>query len=435
MAGNDKIEHACLTDVGVRRSQNQDSHAVLLASNDAHWLKQGHVFLVADGMGAHAVGELASELAATIIPLTYQKYADEGPEQALRKAFIEANTSIHERGRQNREFQGMGTTSSLLLLRPEGGWISHVGDSRVYRVRDGLIEQLSFDHSLLWELARRQKVKPERLQNVPSNVIVRSMGPDSEVQPDIEGPHPLRAGDTFLLCSDGLSGQVSDHEIGVLAGLLPPAEACQALIDLANLRGGPDNITVVIARVREGVEEKPAEGGDVRKAWYRRVPWPYGALVLGVVSAVQAVMLGQDKASGTGAALLFFAVAVVFILIGMAGLVLFFFVWDTLESDKPRRKQKLKVYTSAVCRLDRSWVDKLKVSIGLLEKFLREKGWEADWKAFAAHQQQADALLAQNDIPGAFRYCWLALHPLAAALHLNRTKADMPNVIWEKITQ
>lgn len=433
MAGNDKLQYASLTDVGVRRSQNQDSHAVLLANDDAHWRKQGHVFMVADGMGAHAVGELASELAASIIPLTYQKYAEEGPEQALHKAFVEANTSIHERGRQNREFQGMGTTSSLLLIRPEGAWISHVGDSRVYRVRNGQIEQLSFDHSLLWELARRQKVKPDRLQGVPSNVIVRSMGPDSQVQPDIEGPHPLRAGDTFLLCSDGLSGLVTDYEIGVVASVLPPEEACAVLIDLANLRGGPDNITVVIARVLEGMEEQTAAGGPgARLPWYRRFPWPFAALLLGMLSAVRAVMLGLDRAEG---GVLFFVLAVVFILIGMAGLVLFFFVWDSQEGNTPKRKPKLKVYNSAPSHVDRALIDKLVQTVVKLEQFVRERKWDADWKAFSGHQEQAQGFVSQGDLPGAFRAYCLALHPLATTVHKHRTKEDPPNVIWEKVVK
>src|SRR5438477_12767850 len=120
MTGFDSIEHASLSDVGVRPSHNQDNHAVSLAGDEDQWRSRGHVFLVADGMGAHAVGELASELAAGIIPHTYHKQVRHGPVAALRKAFIEANASIHTRGQQNREFEGMGTTATTLLLRPEG---------------------------------------------------------------------------------------------------------------------------------------------------------------------------------------------------------------------------------------------------------------------------------------------------------------------------
>ncbi len=142
------IEYASLTDVGVRRSHNQDSHAALPASDAAQSAQRGHLFVVADGMGAHAVGELASKIAVDSIPHIYFKHAQDGPAAALRTAIVDTNTAIHTRGQQNREFEGMGTTGTVLLLRPEGAWVGHVGDSRAYRVRGGKIEQLSFDHSL-----------------------------------------------------------------------------------------------------------------------------------------------------------------------------------------------------------------------------------------------------------------------------------------------
>src|SRR5207302_2632510 len=109
------------------------------------------------------------------IPHIYSKHAHEGPVNALRKAFVETNLSIHTRGQQNREFAGMGTTGTALVLRPEGAWVGHVGDSRVYRVRDGRIEQLSFDHSWLWELARHQRKNPDELVGIPANRTTRSL--------------------------------------------------------------------------------------------------------------------------------------------------------------------------------------------------------------------------------------------------------------------
>src|SRR5215472_13221568 len=290
----DQIEHASLTDVGVRRSHNQDSHSIQLARDEEQWHDRGHLFLVADGMGAHAVGEKASEQAAGLIPHTYHKHVQQGPKAALRKAFMEANASIHACGQQNREFEGMGTTTTALLIRPEGAWIGHVGDSRAYRIRDGVIEQLSYDHSLVWEYARLKRIDPDEVRDIPSNVIHRCLGPEPLVQVDIEGPHPLRSGDIFLLCSDGLSGQVSDYEIGAIASALPPAEACRFLIDLANMRGGPDNITVVIARLggpsadANGVAS--AAGGRKRPLW-RRVPWWPAALLTGTLLAMLAIFL------------------------------------------------------------------------------------------------------------------------------------------------
>src|SRR5262245_3335165 len=236
-------------------------------------------------MGAHATGEKASELATQIIPHTYHKHAAQGPVAALRKAFIEANASIHSRGQQNREFEGMGTTGTALLLQAEGIWVGHVGDSRAYRIRDGVIEQLTFDHSLVWVYARQQRIDPDKVENIPSNVIVRSLGPEPLVQVDIEGPHPLQPGDIFLLCSDGLSGQVTDQEIGAVASALPPAEACRFLVDLANLRGGPDNITVLIVRVGGAPSDTPSKPPRRGKSLLARAPWPLPVMLLGVVVA------------------------------------------------------------------------------------------------------------------------------------------------------
>ena len=145
----------------------------------------------------------------------------------------------------------MGTTASVLVLLPQGALLGHVGDSRVYRLRGQQLEQLTFDHSLQWEL-RALKIVAEGsdfAKTVPKNVITRSLGPNANVVVDLEGPFPLEVGDTFLICSDGLSGQIEDREIGSLLSYLPPEEAATVLVDLANLRGGPDNITLVIVKV------------------------------------------------------------------------------------------------------------------------------------------------------------------------------------------
>src|SRR5262249_47156998 len=261
-----------LTDVGVRRSHNQDNLAVHLATDLEQWQKSGHFFMVADGMGGHAVGEKASELASSVVLHTYRKHAQDGAPAALRKAFMEANATIHACGEQNREFLGMGTTSTALILRPEGAWIGHVGDSRAYRIRNGQIEQLTYDHSYVWEIARLKHIDPADVQDFPTNVIHRCLGPQPLVQVDIEGPHPVLPGDIFLLCSDGLSGPVNDNEIGVVASTLAPREACQFLVDLANLRGGPDNITVIIARVGGEPSAPPPAARRAPRRWGHRSP-------------------------------------------------------------------------------------------------------------------------------------------------------------------
>ena len=167
-----------------------------------------------------------------------------------KQAIVEANDQIHERGQASTDFNGMGTTASTLVLLPQGAIVGHVGDSRVYRLRGTTLHQLTFDHSLVWEMkAAGHFSGDEAPPFVPKNIITRSLGPHADVNVDLEGPFPLELGDTFLLCSDGLSGQVTDQEIGLILGSLSPQEAVRALVDLANLRGGPDNVTVLISRV------------------------------------------------------------------------------------------------------------------------------------------------------------------------------------------
>ena len=150
---------------------------------------------VCDGMGAHAAGELASQMAVDGIPHTYLKLADQPAPDALRKSIVEANHQIHHRGQANIDFQGMGTTASVLALLPQGALVAHVGDSRVYRLRGQRLDQLTFDHSLVWEMSAAGQVPKDALPGfVPKNIITRSLGPHAEVQVDLEGPFPLGSG-------------------------------------------------------------------------------------------------------------------------------------------------------------------------------------------------------------------------------------------------
>ncbi|MFM7244971.1 MAG: PP2C family protein-serine/threonine phosphatase [Planctomycetaceae bacterium] len=246
MAADLTLAYASLSDVGLRRSNNQDSKAVLEPWNGEQYRRRGWLFLVADGMGAHAAGEMASDLAARHVPLAYEKAAPRSPALALRTSLEQANAEIHARGSNAIDLRGMGTTCTALVLVPRGALVGHVGDSRVYRVRGGRIDQLSRDHSLAWELESRRPGGGE--EPVPKNIITRSMGPHAEVQVDIEGPLPVEADDVFVLCSDGLSGQVADDEIGMFADRLSPADATAALVGLALVRGAPDNVTVIVAK-------------------------------------------------------------------------------------------------------------------------------------------------------------------------------------------
>jgi len=435
VTGFDDIEYASLTDVGVRRSHNQDSYALLPASDPEQWRGRGHVFLVADGMGAHAVGELASKLAADSIPHIYSKHAHEGPVAALRKAFIETNLNIHTRGQQNREFEGMGTTATALLLRPEGAWIGHVGDSRAYRVRNGKIEQLSFDHSLVWELARRQRKDPGELQGIPSNVIVRSLGPEPLVQVDVEGPHPVQAGDYFVLCSDGLSGPVSDREIGAVVSALTPGEACRFLVHLANLQGGPDNITAVVVHVgAAGAEGAAARAGPALarrvgalRQSLKQTPWPLLALMLGILLACAAIFLTFLQLPGGVPA---FLIAAASLGAGLLGLML---ARDKEWKESGQTPAAPRVYREFSCAIDRHYVDRIAQAVVALEGQIRDSQWDADWETCRRQLEQSAACVARDDLVGAFSENCRAMLLLMEAVQRQRGKEEAFKPLWDRM--
>ncbi len=270
MGKGSSLTYCDRSDIGRRRSNNQDSRTVLPPSSPQQYRTRGWMFLVADGMGAHAAGELASAIAAERVPLVYEKTAQRSPPLALRRSIEQINGEINSKGESSPEFKGMGTTCSVLVLLPRGAILGHIGDSRIYRVRNGTIDQLSRDHSLVWELESAGGMsREEAAEAAPKNIITRSMGPHPHAEIDLEGPHPVESGDTFILCSDGLSGQASDEEIGLLASELEPRAAADAMVGLALVRGAPDNVTVIVAKA--GPEE-------VTKASTADQPWPLSDL-------------------------------------------------------------------------------------------------------------------------------------------------------------
>ena len=237
------IETASLTDVGMRRASNQDAFGGLVAASGARLL------IVADGMGGHAGGATASRVAIETIEEVVGRSTD-APETVLRMALEAANRRVHEEAQKDASLSGMGTTGVALLFQPDGSaWVAHVGDSRAYRLRDGSLEQLTPDHSLVAELERRGMITAEEAQVHPRrNEVLRSIGVEPEVDVDV-AQVDARPGDQYLLCSDGLSGVVRDEEIAAELLRAPPEVAARRLVDAANERGGPDNITVQIARV------------------------------------------------------------------------------------------------------------------------------------------------------------------------------------------
>jgi protein phosphatase len=235
-----------LTDVGRRRESNQDQ---LLVDESAG------VFAVADGMGGHAAGEVASQIAIEALADAMggrawkaQAASREEIVSKLKGAFEEGNRRICESVISRGEWRGMGTTIVALVASGDRALIGHVGDSRAYLLRDGKLQRLTDDHSWVSEQVRLGLLTDEEAHKHPMrNIITRALGNREELEVDVT-EESLREGDIFMLCSDGLSSMLSDDEIlGTLAEhLQDPEAACRALVEQANDRGGDDNITVVI---------------------------------------------------------------------------------------------------------------------------------------------------------------------------------------------
>ena len=228
------------------RSGNEDNFAV------RDWGSRG-LFIVADGMGGHAAGEVASEMAVQTIERELQDLRDpgeRGAEEKLAEALRKANRTIHDRTITEVDKQGMGTTASVLLLWESKYMIGQVGDSRVYLLRDGELQQLTKDHSYVQEQVDAGFLTPEQARYHPySNVITRCVGASPEVEPDIyEGE--VKVGDLFLVASDGLTGMVDDRRLQILLmSRAAPERKVHALIAEANGRGGLDNITAIVVQV------------------------------------------------------------------------------------------------------------------------------------------------------------------------------------------
>jgi PPM family protein phosphatase len=429
------VRYAALTDVGVKRSHNQDACAAQPAVDAAGFEASGHVFVVADGMGGHAVGEKASAKAVRDIPFLYLKHVKEGIVTAIRKAFTETNAGIHAIGQDNPEFRGLGTTSTALILRPEGAWVGHVGDSRAYRIRNGQAEQLTFDHSWVWEIARRQGVDPDELGDFKKNVIIRSLGPDPEVEVDVEGPHPVQPGDAFLLCSDGLTGVVTPQEIGAVVTAMSPDDAARLLVHMANLRGGPDNITVMIVRVPGNSASEPgkkaARPGIFARAiasWNRAVPWAFTALGTGTALALASLLMRTNEVPGS---ILFFLVAAIVILAGLIGLIVH--VKKEPENAPPPADdtpRTLNVYKRSDSTVTPALTEKFAELERSLTSGMREQNIAIDWDAHAKLIAAAESAASKPDPMPAFLAQCESLLFVAEAFHKSRHKQESFRPSW-----
>jgi serine/threonine protein phosphatase PrpC len=230
------VDEAARTDAGRQRHANEDSYYA-----------RAPVYAVADGMGGAQAGEVASRIAAD----AFDERSGEGtPEQQLARVATEANRRIFDLAQQDSSRSGMGTTLTGVLVDDDEVAIVHVGDSRAYRFREGELQQLTRDHSLVEELRRQGRLTPEEAEEHPQrSIITRALGPERDVQLDVH-THRARGGDVYLLCSDGLTSMVREDRVGeILADSDSLRTAVDTLVAEANEMGGRDNITVVVFRV------------------------------------------------------------------------------------------------------------------------------------------------------------------------------------------
>jgi serine/threonine protein phosphatase PrpC len=250
-----RVRFSGATHIGRKRDHNEDS--VFLPQDQ-------RLALVADGMGGHASGEVASRLAVDTVVEYFRDTAEQqtltwpykvdrdlrGDVNRMTTSIMLANLEIWERSQREARLKGMGTTCVGIYFLDDSAVVGHVGDSRCYRLRDGEIVQLTEDHSLINDYIKMKRVTPEEAENWPhKNVIVRALGMKESCQVDIVTEQP-KIGDCYILCSDGLSGMLRDDQIAHIVGTERDLDrAVERLIDAANDEGGVDNISVILARV------------------------------------------------------------------------------------------------------------------------------------------------------------------------------------------
>jgi serine/threonine protein phosphatase PrpC len=246
-----RVKFVARSEIGHARENNEDKFDFYEPDEESLLAARGSVYLVCDGMGGHNAGQIASELAAKQFLHAYYHLGG-AAQEAARHAILQAHHYIAEMASKIPSRYGMGTTLTALILKQDEGILAHVGDSRCYRLRKGVFEQLSRDHTLVARLVEQGILTPEQAKYHPQrNVIRQAVGvadPSEPLEPDIE-TFPLQEGDLYLLCSDGLTDLVDDAEIEAILRDEPPTRAAWRLVDRALANGGRDNITVVLVQI------------------------------------------------------------------------------------------------------------------------------------------------------------------------------------------
>jgi serine/threonine protein phosphatase PrpC len=258
------MEVSMQSDLGCQRTNNEDSFGYWEPEDDRQFQRKGRLAVVADGMGGYEGGQEASRLAVETLVAMYRDFGGDDPQQALIEALQLAHQQVRQYSFTHPELRGMGTTcTAAAIVRgaekgAEGGaeydalYYVHVGDTRLYLIRDGQIRRVTRDHSYVGRLVESGIISPEEAENHPQrNILTAALGTNPDLIMDSPGhPEPLRTEDVLLICSDGLWGQVRDPEILEAVDNKKAEQAGRELIELARERGGPDNITVEILRLR-----------------------------------------------------------------------------------------------------------------------------------------------------------------------------------------
>jgi PPM family protein phosphatase len=245
------IELANLSDVGCQRENNEDRYSYWEPADDQQFALKGRLAIVADGMGGYEGGQEASRIAAETIETAYRDGVMGGPHSWLVEGFQAAHNRIQEYAINNPDLHGMGTTCTAIALLGNLLYYAHVGDSRLYLVRDSSISRVTQDHSYVGRLVATGVIRAEEAESHPQrHILTAALGAGVTVTPDSpQQPVSLQSGDVLVLCTDGLWGLMHDHEIQNIVNGKSCEEICRALVDTAKKRGGPDNITVQVLRL------------------------------------------------------------------------------------------------------------------------------------------------------------------------------------------
>ncbi|HOT00244.1 MAG TPA: Stp1/IreP family PP2C-type Ser/Thr phosphatase [Acidobacteriota bacterium] len=263
MVERDEIVVAGLSHQGMIRKDNQDSYGFIEPEAEELLKRRGRLFIVADGLGGHRGGRVASKMAVDIVGKLYFTSDKDPIYPALLHALDVANRSIFESSSKHEELQGMATTCTALVLLPPYLYMAHVGDSRAYLVRNGMIKQLTTDHTLVAEMVNSGIINHDEARSHPdSHILTRSLGILQAVEIDIlEPPLRIQPGDSLLMCSDGLTVYLDDQEILQVVSGNTPEKACETLVETANERGGRDNVTVELVHIKTP-GEAPSEAAE-----------------------------------------------------------------------------------------------------------------------------------------------------------------------------